>query len=68
LGDELGQRLYEDVLTLQDIGLDRLAGEKEGKLRERYGGIDHPAAREIIAWLSGEYRITDEIVREQAGE
>ncbi|MEX2284467.1 MAG: beta-N-acetylglucosaminidase domain-containing protein [Gemmatimonadota bacterium] len=68
LGSELGQRLYEDVLMLQDVGLDRLVGEKEAKLRERYGNIDHPAAREIIAWLSGEYRITDEIVREQAGE
>ena len=68
LGAELGQRLYEDVLMLQDVGLDRLAGEKEGKLRERYGDVDHAAAREIIAWLAGEYRITDDIVREQAGE
>ena len=68
LGAELGERLYEDVLLLQDVGLDRLAGEKETRLRERYGHVDHPAAREIIAWLSGDYRITDDIVREQAGE
>ena len=64
LGDELGTMLREDLLVLQDVGLDRLA-EKETPLRERYGAIDHPGAREIIGWLDGEYRITDEIVHTQ---
>jgi hyaluronoglucosaminidase len=64
LGEELATTLREDVLTLQDVGLDRL-GEKEQPLRERYGGVDHPAAREIIQWLDGGYRITDEIVQTQ---
>jgi hyaluronoglucosaminidase len=64
LGPELGRLLREDLLVLQDVGLDRL-GEKEPLLRERYGGRDHPGAREIIAWLDGEYRITDETVRTQ---
>jgi hypothetical protein len=64
LGDELGARVREDLLTLQDIGLDRLA-EKEQLLRERYSGEEHEGAREIIAWLDGEYRITDEIVQTQ---
>ena len=64
LGDELGNHVREDLLTLQDIGLDRLA-EKEQVLRTRYEGIEHPGAREIIAWLDGEYRITDEIVQTQ---
>lgn len=63
-GEELGPMLYEDVLVLQDVGLDRL-GEKEERLRERYGGREHPAAREVIGWLDGEYRITDEIVQTQ---
>jgi hypothetical protein len=67
LGEELGTMLYEDVLILQDVGLDRL-GQKEKRLRERYSGVDHPGAREIIAWLEGEYRITDEIVRAMVGE
>jgi hypothetical protein len=58
LGEALGRRLHEDLLVLQDVGLDRL-GEKEPLLRERYGGVDHPGAREIVAWLDGEYRITD---------
>lgn len=64
LGEEMAERLYEDVLVLQDVGLDRLA-EKALMIRERYAGLDHPGAREIIAWLDGEYRITDEIVQTQ---
>lgn len=32
----------EDLVTLQDIGLDRL-GEKAAPLRERYAGVEHPA-------------------------
>ena len=67
LGPELGTRIYEDALMLQDIGLDRL-GDKADYLRARYRDIDHPAAREIISWLDGGYRITDEIVRTQSGE
>ena len=63
-GPELGRLLEEDLLVLQDVGLDRL-GAREGMLRERYAAVDHPAAREIIAWLDGAYRITDEIVQTQ---
>ena len=64
LGEDLGRLVREDLLTLQDIGLDRL-GEKEAMLRERYEGIHHPGAREIVGWLDGDYRITDEIVQTQ---
>jgi hyaluronoglucosaminidase len=64
LGDDLGESVRQDLLTLQDIGLDRL-GDKEAILRERYSGVDHEGAREIIAWLDGDYRITDEIVQTQ---
>ncbi len=64
MGEELGMRLYEDVLVLQDVGLDRLE-EKEQMIRDRWTGVDHPAAREIIAWLDGAYRITEEIVQTQ---
>jgi hypothetical protein len=62
LGEKLGEMVREDLLTLQDIGLDRL-DDKAGILRERYGEIDHPGAREIIAWLDGDYRFTNEIVQ-----
>ena len=64
LGDELGMKVRDDLLTLQDIGLDRL-GDREKLLRERYEGEEHEAAKEIIAWLNGYYRITDEIVQTQ---
>jgi hyaluronoglucosaminidase len=63
-GEALALKLRDDLLTLQDVGLDRL-GEREAPLRERYGAEPHPAAREIIDWLDGGYRITDEIVRTQ---
>ena len=64
LGEELAVMLRDDVLIVQDVGLDRL-GEREATLRERWSGVDHPAAREIIGWLDGEWRITDEIVQTQ---
>jgi hyaluronoglucosaminidase len=64
LGEDLGRQLREDLLVLQDVGLDRL-GDKEEALRQRYSGQKHAGAREIIAWLDGEYRITDEIVHTQ---
>ena len=64
MGERLGEMLREDLLILQDVGLDRL-GDKADALRARYGPEDHPAAREIIGWLEGEYRISDEIVQTQ---
>lgn len=64
LGESLGADVVADLLTLQDAGRDRL-GEKADVLRERYGGVDHPGAREIVRWLNGEYLITDEIVHTQ---
>jgi hyaluronoglucosaminidase len=64
LGLELGQTLHADTLTLQDIGLDRLA-EKAEELRSRYAAFAHPGAREILRWLDGEYRISHELVQTQ---
>jgi hypothetical protein len=64
LGPELGAQLRDDLLTLQDVGLERL-GEKREQLRERYARHNHDGAREIVAWLAGEYAITDEIVQTQ---
>lgn len=64
LGEALGSSVHEDLLTLQDVGLDRL-GDKAGVLRERYSAFDHPGAAEIVAWLDGAYRITDDIVQTQ---
>ncbi len=62
LGPTLGDRLAEDLVLLQDTGLDRLE-DREERLRERYDA-DYPAAREIIAWLDGEYEVTDAMMEE----
>ena len=64
LGAPLGAHVREDLIALQDTGLDRL-GEAAARLRSRYAAFDHPGAREIRAWLDGVYRISDEIVRTQ---
>jgi len=64
VGSDLSKLLWEDLLILQDVGLDRL-GEKADYLRARYAGINHPAAREIVDWLDGGFRITDAIVQTQ---
>jgi hyaluronoglucosaminidase len=64
LGAELGERLREDLLVLQDVGLDRL-GEKEELIRQRWQAVEHDGAKEILLWLEGGYRITNEIVQTQ---
>jgi hypothetical protein len=64
LGDALAERVGRDLLSLQDRGLDRL-GERRSALRARYAGFDHPAAREILAWLDGHWNVTDELVQTQ---
>jgi hypothetical protein len=59
-GTELAQLLREDILYFQDVGLENL-GKAAQRLRRRYGNIDHDAAREVIAWLDGEYVFKEEI-------
>jgi hyaluronoglucosaminidase len=56
-GEELGVRLWRDLHMLQDMGLEA-AGTFADRLRQRYGRYDHPAAREVLAWLDGAYRFT----------
>jgi hypothetical protein len=63
-GEPLATMLDEDVLALQDVGLFRL-GERRKTLRARYAAVDHPAAREVVAWLDDAYAITDEAVKTQ---
>jgi len=48
-------RLWRDLYRLQDTGLEGL-GPVADRLRQRYGRYDHPAAREVLAWLDGAYR------------
>ncbi len=60
LGADLAERVRDDLLVLQDTGLDRL-GKTAARLRKRYEGFDHPGAREIVTWLDGAYRFTGEM-------
>jgi hypothetical protein len=55
LGPELGRLVQRHLRLLQETGLDRL-GEIKDRLRARYADIDHPGAREIVAFLDGAYR------------
>jgi hypothetical protein len=64
LGAELARRVRLDLLTLEDRGLDRL-GERRSSLRDRYAAFEHPAAREIVAWLDGWWDVEDDLVRTQ---
>lgn len=64
LGDDFAARLQDDVLLFQDIGHERLGARAE-RLRDRYAGIDHPAARDILRWLKGDDIMTDEEVQTQ---
>jgi hypothetical protein len=63
LGDELADRIGRDLLALQDRGLDGLDADRRASLRELYAAFGHPAAREILAWLDGEWEVSDEEVR-----
>jgi hypothetical protein len=56
LGRELALRVQGDLLSLNDVGLDKL-GERKKKLRARYAAFDHPGAQEIVDWLDGAYCI-----------
>jgi hypothetical protein len=64
VGTELAAMLQRDLLALQDVGLDNL-GDRNARLRDRYAGLDHPAAAEVVAWLDGRYAPEGELVQTQ---
>jgi hyaluronoglucosaminidase len=59
LGQDLAAQVARRLTALQDLGLEHL-GEGVERLRARFAAIDHPAAREIVSWLDGAWRITRE--------
>ncbi|MBB3189998.1 beta-N-acetylglucosaminidase domain-containing protein [Halomonas cerina] len=65
LGDALGVQVCDDLLLLEDTGLVHLRGDCKAALRARYAAFEHPGAREIVRWLDGDYRVTDETVQIQ---
>jgi hyaluronoglucosaminidase len=64
LGERLATMLRDDMLSFQDMGLLRLEARID-RLIERYREIDHDGAREVVAWLTGDYAITGEQVQTQ---
>jgi hypothetical protein len=61
LGSDLAELVRDDVIALQDMGLDRL-GERVARLRERYAVFFHPGAEEIVRFLDGDYVFTGEMM------
>ncbi|MFO1014276.1 MAG: beta-N-acetylglucosaminidase domain-containing protein [Caulobacteraceae bacterium] len=57
LGEDLGAMLERHARAFQDNGLNIL-GDAIPKLRARYAAVDHPGAREVVAYLDGYWRIT----------
>ena len=55
-GPALAAMLEEDLLRLQDLGIDQLATERD-RLRDRYRAVDHPMAAEVVRWLDGAYTV-----------
>jgi hypothetical protein len=64
LGPELADMVWADLMSFQDLGLSKLARRREA-LVDRYGSVNHPAAREILAWLQEAYAATTEMVQTQ---
>jgi hypothetical protein len=64
LGDDLAATLGRNFRLFHDQGLDRLDDDQKARLTERYAAIDHEAAREVVAWLAGYWRMTREMMEE----
>jgi hyaluronoglucosaminidase len=55
-GPVIAAMLEEDLLSLQDLGVDRLRADAQ-RLRARYLAIEHPMAAEVVRWLDGAYTV-----------
>lgn len=65
LGTELAERVREDLMLLQNIGLERLTSVQRAQLEGHYRDVDHEAAREIMEWLAGAYLTPEDIALTQ---
>ncbi len=63
LGGALARLVREDLLAFHNRGLDRLGDP--AAVRQRYAAFDHPAAREVVAWLDGLWSIAGGEVQTQ---
>ena len=60
LGEDLGAQVARRLNALQNVGLGSLDEDSRMRLRRRFAAVDHPGAREIVAWLDGRWRVTRE--------
>ncbi|HWA62052.1 MAG TPA: beta-N-acetylglucosaminidase domain-containing protein [Caulobacteraceae bacterium] len=58
LGEAGGKMLIRHLGLLNDTGLGNLEPETHQRMIERWSEIDHDGAREVLAFLNGEYRVT----------
>lgn len=65
VGKRFADQLEADLISLQDSGLERISPSRLVSLKHIYTAIHHPAAAEILSWLNGGYRITDDLVSTQ---
>jgi hypothetical protein len=65
LGPELADGVERTLLLLEDAGLDGITPDQKTRLHARFSAFDHPAAREIVAWLDGAFAIGAEELQTQ---
>ncbi|MBJ7411669.1 MAG: beta-N-acetylglucosaminidase domain-containing protein [Phenylobacterium sp.] len=65
LGPDLADGVERTLLLLEDAGLDGITPEQKARLHARFAAFDHPAAREILAWLDGAFVIGAEELQTQ---
>ena len=58
----LADAIMEDIICLQDRGLDAIESVRRHDLEKRYERFEEPAATEILSWLKGEYVVSPEIL------
>ncbi len=59
-GENLARQISNDVECFQNEGLDNIDTTQSKQLIQQYSQYDSPYAREIIAWLKGEYAFDKE--------
>ena len=65
LGAELAEVLRRHFRLFHDQGLGRIDAQTP-RIRERWSAFDHPAAREVLAWLDGHWTVTPEMMAADA--
>lgn len=65
LGPELADGVERTLLLLEDAGLNGITEEQTARLRSRFSAFEHPAAREILAWLDGGFALGAEELQTQ---